>query len=169
MYSSNVKMITKTENTLVASAFPGCGKSYLYNKSLNKDIKVLDSDSSNFSWIKDEDGNNTKERNPEFPQNYINHIKENIGQCDIIFVSSHKEVRDALKANNIEFVVIYPNDDLCTKMNFMKRYIDRGSDENFINLMKANWSKFITEIENDKGLNKIKLFNSQTISDIITI
>lgn len=57
----------------------------------------LDSDSSNFSWVKDENGNNTKERNPEFPKNYIEHIKSNIGKVDVIFVSSHKVVREALE------------------------------------------------------------------------
>ena len=62
---------------LVISAFPGCGKSTYYN--MYKDTqKILDSDSSEFSWIKDENGNNTKERNPEFPMNYINHIKDNL-------------------------------------------------------------------------------------------
>ena len=34
-----------------------------------------------------------KHRNPEFPDNYIQPIKENIGKVDYIFVSSHKEVR----------------------------------------------------------------------------
>ena len=70
-------MKTKTIRTKIISAFPGTGKSYYHNK--NKET-TLDSDSSNFSWIKDENGNNTTERNPKFPQNYIYHIKENIGK-----------------------------------------------------------------------------------------
>ena len=58
------------KNTIIVSAFPCCGKTYYFENK--KDLVVLDSDSSNFSWIKDENGNNTKERNPEFPNNYIN-------------------------------------------------------------------------------------------------
>ena len=58
--------------TKIISAFPGVGKTYFHER--NKRISI-DSDSSHFSWVKDENGNNTKERNPEFQNNYINHIK----------------------------------------------------------------------------------------------
>jgi predicted nucleotidyltransferase len=80
--------------TRIISAFPGTGKTYFYNK--NKET-TMDSDSSQFSGVKDQNGNNTKERNPNFPKNYIEHIKENIGKYEFILVSSHKEVRNALK------------------------------------------------------------------------
>ena len=68
----------KSIETLVVSAFPGCGKSHLFRNKGEK--KILDSDSSTFD-------------KSQFPQNYIEHIKFNIGEVDIILVSSHKEVR----------------------------------------------------------------------------
>ena len=65
----------------VISAFPGCGKTTYYKtwwkhkdnvwKDKTVGEVILDSDSSEFSWIKDENGNNTKERNQDFPNNYI--------------------------------------------------------------------------------------------------
>jgi hypothetical protein len=61
------------KQTFVISAFPGCGKSYCYKKYQDR-FSILDSDSSEFSWIKDNEGKNTKERNPDFPNNYIDHI-----------------------------------------------------------------------------------------------
>ena len=94
------------KNTKIVSAFPCCGKTYYFENK--KDLVVLDSDISNFSWIKDENGNNTKERNPEFPNNYIEHIKENIGKVDIIFVSSHKVVRDALSESGLNWSLVIP-------------------------------------------------------------
>jgi len=127
--------------TKIISAFPGTGKSYYHNKYSDT---TLDSDSSNFSWVKDENGNNTKERNPEFPQNYINHIKENIGKYKYIFVSSHKEVRDALLDNCLFFYVVYPNER--RKDEFLERYRSRGNDEKFIQLISDNWEKWINEI-----------------------
>jgi deoxyribodipyrimidine photolyase-like uncharacterized protein len=127
--------------TKIISAFPGTGKSYYHNKY--PDI-TLDSDSSNFSWVKDQNGNNTKERNPEFPQNYINHIKENIGKYKYIFVSSHKEVRDALLDNCIFFYIVYPSDS--RKEEFIKRYRDRGNAEGFIKLVDENWENWMREI-----------------------
>jgi hypothetical protein len=128
--------------TRIISAFPGTGKSYFYNE--NKST-TIDSDSSKFSWVKDEKGNNTKERNPNFPQNYIKHIKENIGKYDFIFVSSHKEVREALKDNCIFFYLVYP--DVDRKEEFIKRYIDRGSSNGFVKLIKSNWEEWIKECE----------------------
>ncbi len=127
--------------TKIISAFPGTGKSYYHNKYPNE---TLDSDSSNFSWIKDEDGNNTKERNPNFPENYIEHIKSNIGKYKYIFVSSHKEVRDALLDNCIFFYIVYPESD--RKEEFLKRYKDRGNPEGFIKLVDENWNSWLDEI-----------------------
>lgn len=135
--------------TIIISAFPGTGKTYFYEKYKNSDIKVLDSDSSNFSWIKDKNGNNTTKRNPDFPQNYINHIKENIGKADIIFVSSHDIVRQSLYDNGIKYIVAYPDNDC--KDEYLERYRNRGNTEEFINMMNKNWDKFINGMKNDKG------------------
>ena len=127
--------------TKIISAFPGTGKSYYHNK--HKET-TLDSDSSNFSWIKDENGNNTSIRNPNFPQNYIEHIKENIGKYEFIFVSSHKEVREALLNNCIFFYLVYPDDR--RKDEFIERYINRGNNEKFIQLISDNWDEWMKEI-----------------------
>jgi len=134
-------MNNKTTRTKIISAFPGTGKSYYHNK--NKDT-TLDSDSSNFSWVKDENGNNTTEQNSEFPQNYIYHIKENIGKYEFIFVSSHKEVRDALLEECIFFYLVYP--DKSRKEEFIQRYKDRGNNESFIKLVESKWEDWINEI-----------------------
>lgn len=137
--------------TKIISAFPGTGKSYYHSK--HPDI-TLDSDSSNFSWIKDENGVNTAERNPDFPQNYINHIKENIGKYKYIFVSSHKQVRDALLDNCIFFYLVYPDER--RKEEFLERYRNRGNDEKFIQLISDNWEKWIREMYwIDNGCEKI--------------
>jgi hypothetical protein len=139
--------------TKIVSAFPGTGKSFFHKKY--PEIS-LDSDSSNFSWIKDENGNNTKERNPEFPQNYIDHIKSNIGKYEYIFVSSHKEVRDALLDNCIFFYLVFPKKQ--RKEEFIQRYRDRGNPESFISLIDANWDNWIDEMYwIDYGCEKITM------------
>ena len=74
----------------IISGFPAIGKSFLSKQNL---IKVLDSDSSTYSWIIE---NGEKIRNKNFPNNYLEHIKENIGKVDVILVSSHKDVRQIL-------------------------------------------------------------------------
>lgn len=153
------------KNTRIISAFPGCGKTYCFNKYNGSGMKILDSDSSNFSWIKDENGNNTKERNPEFPNNYINHIKENIGKVDIIFVSSHKVVRDALKDNDIKYILVYPI--LASKIQFINRYKGRGNDENFINFISSNWENFIEEMQQEEYPDKVIIGGRVSLDDLI--
>lgn len=152
------------KNTFVISAFPACGKSYCFNNYQDK-FSMLDSDSSEFSWVKDENGNNTKERNPDFPNNYITHIRNNIGKVNIIFVSSHEVVRKALKDNNINTMIVYPNRNL--KEEWIRRFEERGNNEGFINFISTNWYNFIDEIENeDNGFLKNKLGEKDSYIDL---
>lgn len=125
--------------TKIISAFPGTGKTVYHSKHRET---TLDSDSSNFSWIIYENGN--KVRNPAFPKNYIDHIKENIGKYEFIFVSSHKEVREALLENCIFFYLVYP--DRTRKDEFIKRYKNRGNDEKFVELVSNKWDDWMNEI-----------------------
>jgi hypothetical protein len=80
------------------------GKSFYYK---NHAETTLDSDSSFFSWVETVQG---KVRNPQWPENYIKYIKENIGKYEFIFVSTHKEVREALLDSCIFFYLIYPDE-----------------------------------------------------------
>jgi len=138
--------------TLVVSAFPGCGKSHLFRNKGEK--KILDSDSSTFD-------------KSQFPQNYIENIKSNIGEVDIILVSSHKEVRDALVNESISFTLVYPRKDI--KDEYIQRYIDRGNDGKFVELLKQNWDNWTDELENQEGCEKIELESGQYLSNVIEL
>lgn len=158
-------MKIRNRRTLIISGFPAIGKSFLFNNEKYKDLSILDSDSSQYSWIKDEKGENTKERNQDFPNNYIQHIKDNIGYVDIILVSSHKVVRDALKENNINYVLVYPYK--VGKEDFINRYISRGNDSNFINFIKDNWDNFIEEMDSENFPKKLRISSDKYLSDYI--
>lgn len=154
----------ENKNTILISAFPCCGKSYCYKNYQNKFI-ILDSDSSQFSWVKDKNGNNTKTRNPDFPQNYINHIFKNIGQVDFIFISSHEVVRKALQDNKLKYVLVYPEYDC--KEEWIKRARDRGSTDNFCEMLNNNWDTFINEMNEITDMKVIKQVISK--NDYITL
>lgn len=141
--------------TKVISAFPACGKSYTFENSQDCFRGILDSDSSEFSWVKDENGKNTTERNSDFPNNYIQHIKDNLGKVEIIFVSSHDVVRNALKDNGIDYTIVYP--DKSMKDEWLRRFKKRGNDEKFIDFISTNFEKFIDEIEEETFPEKVKL------------
>jgi len=136
------------KKTLLISAFPGCGKSYLFKN--NGNLNVLDSDSSTFD-------------KKNFPENYIKHIKDNIGKVDIICISSHKEVRDALVENKLDFILAYP--DKSIKDEYLNRYKDRGSDDNFIKLLENNWDNWVNELDEQKYCTKVKLSTGEFLSD----
>lgn len=143
--------------TKVISGFPAVGKSYLYNN--NKGLKVLDSDSRKFSW--ESEG----VRHPDFPNNYIRHIKRNLGVVDVIFVSSHKVVREALEDNGIDYTIVYPN--ISLKGEYISRYINRGNDDSFIEFLNNNWEEFIKDIENERFPVKVELQEGQYMKDVL--
>ncbi|WP_222928525.1 hypothetical protein [Sutcliffiella horikoshii] len=144
------------KNTKIISGFPAIGKSYL---TQNTELVVLDSDSSNFSWIRE------GERHPDFPNNYIQHIQQNIGKADYILVSSHDIVRKALQENQIEYVLIYPSKNL--KNEYLERYRNRGSDEKFISFIDSNWDAFIDDIENESFPRLLKLESGEFLEDVL--
>ena len=135
-------------NTKIYSVFPASGKTYLFEHQEEYNLKILDSDSSCFSWIYTDDGKNGwfRERNPDFPANYIKHIKENIGKYDYIFVSSHASVRKALDENGIIFTIVYP--ELRCKAEWIGRCFIRdksGESGCGADLMYKNWEQWIWE------------------------
>ena len=144
-----IKRFNNFKDTLVVSGFPGVGKTHLFN---NKEIDILDSDSSKFD-------------KSDFPSNYIRHIKENLGKVDVILVSSHKDVRDALHNESIDFTLVYPSREL--KNEFIERYKNRGSNEKFIELVSNNWDSWINELESQEGCKHIQLKSGEYLSDVI--
>ncbi len=141
---------------LLVAGFPGTGKShYCYNGDYSHYIPpkfATDSDSSKFDKT-------------NFPNNYIKHIKEKISEgYSRIFISSHKEVRDALVKNGLEFTLVYPKKEL--KEEYLKRYKERGSPDSFINLISNNWDLWVDELQKQKGCKHIELESGQFMGNV---
>lgn len=128
--------------TKIISGFPGVGKSHL-GKISDNEVKVLDLESSDFK------GENRWE-------DYKNEIKNQVGKVDVLFVSSHKETRKILSELGLNFYLVYPDRSL--KDEYLRRYTERGSSEEFIDTMDKNFDLFIDSIENEEvRCAKIKL------------
>lgn len=136
-----------SKRTVVVSAFPCCGKTYAFENYQDK-YSMLDSDSSQFSWCYEYNATESdrieKYRNPEFPKNYIEHIKENIGKVDIIFVSSHLQVREALEEAGIRYCTVYPQETMLNE--WVGRMYRRGNDKDFIQFQINHWDEFMHNI-----------------------
>lgn len=113
---------------VIIAGFPGIGKSYF--ASTFPGI-CSDSDSSQFD-------------KSEFPANYMDHI-EGLKQFkhDVILVSSHKVVRDALIERGHEYYLVYP--DQSCKQEYLQRYRERGSPQSFIDLIDTHWDTWLAE------------------------
>ena len=137
-----------SKDTIIISAFPACGKTWCV-ENLKDKFDMSDSDSSNFSWVDNitENGTLVRERNPEFPKNYIDHIKSLIGEKDFIFVSSHDVVRNALKENGLSYFLVYPDNTSDNKCLWTQRMTGRGSPNSMINFVMSNWDNFIEDMK----------------------
>jgi hypothetical protein len=125
--------------TRIVSAFPATGKTYLSGKGY-EGLVISDSDSSSFSWLYDSNGQQTSVRNPRFPANYIEHIKSLIGAVDIIFVSSHFDVQNALSESGLCWSIVIPDRSL--RDEWIGRCYVRGNTESFIRAMINNWDNW---------------------------
>lgn len=132
----------------IIAGFPGVGKSYLFDRAQR--LRVLDSDSSKFS--KD-----------DFPHNYIDHIKS-VDGVDVLLISSHKAVRDALRAEQIRYTLVYPHKSL--KNEYIERYRMRGSSEDFIKLIANNWDAWIDELEKEVWPDNVVLGKDEHLTDL---
>jgi len=140
----------------IISGFPGVGKTHYYNDDHSL---VMDSDSSKYSWIK------PGERNPDFPNNYMIHIKENLNNSEFIFVSTHKDVRAALEQDDLHYTLVYPERSL--KEEYLQRFVDRGDADAFVELINKNWDNFLLELEKQTSCDKIVLSAGQYLSDVL--
>ena len=151
------------KNTLVISAFPATGKTHAYKILKEQGYDVLDSDSERFHWEYFFGG---RYRNEEFPSNYVDYIRKNIGKVDAIFVSSHIEVRNALSETVIDYIVICPAVEC--KDTYVGRCYIRGNSKEFIDKIIENWDEWIACCENDTGANKIiELKHNEYLLDVI--
>lgn len=151
----------ETRSTIVISAFPACGKTYATNNYNDNNFKLLDLDSSSFKWkFTDNEG---KYVNPEFPNNYVNCIKSNIGKYDIIFVSSHLKVRQSLQNAGIDYCTVYPYSNLLNE--WVGRMYRRYNSEEYINYIISHWDEFMKNIEDEPhGSCIFRLSNNEYLS-----
>ena len=161
--------------TKIYSIFPACGKTWLYEHQEDYGLKILDSDSSQFSWMRRKRTaeeldaikqkwesephllsgevyiNQIKDeeitvRNPDFPNNYIKHITDSMGKYDCIFVSSHASVREALDERGLDFTIVYP--ETSCKAEWIGRCFVRemgGESGCSAKIMYHNWEQWISE------------------------
>lgn len=140
-------------HTILISAFPGTGKTYLCN-NIKTDKQIIDSDSSTFDKT-------------NFPENYISNIKSHIGKANIICISTHLEVRQQLENDNMGFLLVYPYIDL--KEEYLERLRQRNAEDVILPIIEKNWPLFINQLQKQKNCIHLELQKNEFLSDFIRI
>lgn len=137
------------------AGFPGTGKSYFCSKN---NLHTHDSDSSAYSKLKD------GTPNPNFIEDYFNHL-DNLQYVPglMVFVSTHEKVLAELDKRGMNYVIIIPKQTLLAE--YVKRYEERGSPKEFIDLIINNWHAWLTDIKSKYRY--FELDSGQTITDFM--
>ena len=166
------------KKTLVVSAFPGCGKTFLYEsqdkgfniQGSNKKISFIDSDSSSYA------------KTPDWERRYALDIKSKLGTVDFIFISQHSKVLEELHKLGVDYVTVYPNNTnqlsdkerQLIKQQWFGRFVLRDNSHikdfsKWLSSLKENYDNW-TSIEQIKKMNPLKYYllnQNQYISDIL--
>ena len=141
----------------IICGFSGVGKS----TAAKKHNFVIDFESSGYSrdWEKGVINNN-------FPKNYIDAVVEHMNNHhDLIYLlSCHEEVRKELKDRGFEYIIVMPTDQ--QRNEYMKRWLERGSSQSFIESMYDRWYEMMESCESDPSP-KIYLNENEYIYDVL--
>lgn len=132
--------------TMIVSAFPACGKIYLYENQddllfsyLGESIKFtfLDSDSSKYK------------KHEGWEKEYVDDLEKKLGTADFLFICQYPEVLAELEKRNTPFVVVAPDNSewisiqgrRCIKQQWFGRFVLR--DNNHI----KDFNKWVSDLK----------------------
>ena len=104
----------------------------------------------------------------DFPKNYIDEveriIQEDNDKISYILLSCHAEVRTELQKRGIKYILITPYRE--SKNEYLKRWLKRGDNIDFISKMDKNWNDMIISCHKDDSPH-IYLQENEYLSDIL--
>ena len=150
--------------TKIIATFPGLGRRTLLKNSKNKDIIYIGL--GEYRYVIDKN-NGAKLINPEFPKNYINKIKENIGIHRVIIIdASYAEVRKELERQFILYELYVPTID--RKDELINNMKSSGKDAKIIYNTEKYFEKNIRDYTKDEKFAEIVWLESgKYLSDVI--
>lgn len=141
------------QNATIISGFPGVGKSTFARRHPDT---VLDLDSPKFS------------KSENFPENYIKAIiaADRLNHYEYILVSTHEQVREAMTANNISYINVFPSIEL--KELYLEQFKLRGDSPEFIDFIDKNFETFIEQLVSDGvAIVELDLYGDEYLEEAI--
>ena len=103
---------------------------------------------------------------PDWPYNYIAAIQEAMHDGKHLLIPTDYLTLAHLQAKNIPYVLCYPERE--AKEIYRRRYMDRGNNENFIDIFAEHWDNWIDMFEQDNHGHHVVLRSNEYLSDVIT-
>jgi hypothetical protein len=152
------------QRAILICGFPGVGKTWLSGKAYRErfpGLPIEDLESITFTYEDDAH----KIKRPDFPSNYVSHIKERCKLPGIVMVTSHEKTRKLMLEQGLKFVSVYPLIEL--KEEYLARYKNRNSPQEIIDVVDRLWVEFITGFQAERGYKHKQLAAGQFLEDII--
>lgn len=137
------------KNTLIISAFPGTGKTYICDNVTNIDAVEVE-----FWKYKD-----------DLHAEYINLIKDYIGKVDYIFVATDPIGLKLLHCEGLKIILVYPENEL--REEYLQRYIDRDSPTDFIGAFMKYWNPWLDELKRQDYCKHVVMESGEYLEDFM--
>jgi len=106
-----------------------------------------------------------KYQTPDFPRNYVRAIEVFIGVKQFIFISTNPLSLHKLNTKGIPVLMVLP--ELSLKAEYLARFLRRGSDINFVQMLDRNWESWLTEAYNEENNLHVILGSGEYVSNIL--
>lgn len=150
--------------TLVVSAFPGCGKSFMTENNKKNQYIFYDKDNGYLSC--DDDF-----------KIYANEIISLIGKVDFLLISQYPEVLNTLYQKRVPYIIVAPNNSSYLSSNMRKiikqqwfgRFYLRENNIDWIKLLRNNYDEWtsISHLQSMKPNRIILLDSCEYLNDIL--
>lgn len=153
---------------IIICAFPATGKTTAIANADDLGISACDSDSEGYHWVDCTLPSGERKERSDWPRCYMDHLLAMSLEYDLVFCSTHQEVRDALVAAGMYFVVVYPTSD--QKSGYLDRVMNRHTGLHGTwghALMSKNWEAWLDGMRAQTGCAHIVLQAGQYLSDVL--
>ncbi|KAI2602283.1 hypothetical protein GGR54DRAFT_645193 [Hypoxylon sp. NC1633] len=147
-----------SQQSIIIAGWPCVGKSWLASRSEIKGYRIVDLDSSKFSFLAD------GKRNPRFVDDYTEAINSKINDKVILMVSTHQEIRQTLTNLNLWYALVMPGQEL--REDWIQRMVERGTPH-MVPYFRENWDVLVAGCLEQQGCHRILLESTKYLVDVI--